>query len=168
MQTFVKKGFTLIELLVTIGILAVVAAGVVALINPGDKLRQASDAKVQSDISQLVTALQSYAAQQAGGLYPCVTGSATCPNPLGTNGLAALVPAEVQVVPAVPNGYGTSYGYLANSVTAPTAIKTYGQLQSNRNGGTPTTPRYWVWCSGAAALAKLATVPNPAYTGACQ
>ncbi|KKU96569.1 MAG: hypothetical protein UY28_C0032G0011 [Candidatus Amesbacteria bacterium GW2011_GWB1_48_13] len=35
-----KKGFTLIELLVVIGVLAVIAAGVVALINPQDKIAQ--------------------------------------------------------------------------------------------------------------------------------
>ncbi|KKU96571.1 MAG: hypothetical protein UY28_C0032G0013 [Candidatus Amesbacteria bacterium GW2011_GWB1_48_13] len=33
-----KRGFTLIELLVVIGVLAVIAAGVVALINPQDKI----------------------------------------------------------------------------------------------------------------------------------
>ncbi|KKU64644.1 MAG: hypothetical protein UX86_C0006G0012 [Candidatus Amesbacteria bacterium GW2011_GWC1_47_15] len=58
-----KKGFTLIELLVVIGVLAVIAAGVVALINPQDKIAQANDSKVINDIGQYATALQSYSAQ---------------------------------------------------------------------------------------------------------
>ncbi|OGD05250.1 hypothetical protein A2379_04575 [Candidatus Amesbacteria bacterium RIFOXYB1_FULL_47_13] len=60
-----KKGFTLIELLVTIGVLAVVAAGVIAAIDPLDKMKQGRDAKVQSDISSVATALNTFAAGQA-------------------------------------------------------------------------------------------------------
>ena len=59
------RGFTLIELLVTIGVLAVVAAGVIAAIDPLDKMKQGRDAKVQSDISSVATALNTFAAGQA-------------------------------------------------------------------------------------------------------
>ena len=60
---FFNKGFTLIELLVTIGVLAVVAAGVVALLDPRDKILQGGDSKVLSDIGQISTAAQAFAAQ---------------------------------------------------------------------------------------------------------
>lgn len=62
----IKRGFTLIELLVVIGIMAVLMAGVVALIDPVDKNNQAQDAKAQSNIAQIATALESYAATHNG------------------------------------------------------------------------------------------------------
>ncbi len=65
----VKRAFTLIELLVTIAVLAIVASGVVAIIDPQDKVRQANDAKIQSDIGQLATALQAYATSHDGVVY---------------------------------------------------------------------------------------------------
>jgi prepilin-type N-terminal cleavage/methylation domain-containing protein len=61
-----KKAFTLIELLVVIGILAVLMAGVVALIDPVDKNHQANDAVMQSLIANAATAEEAYAAQHNG------------------------------------------------------------------------------------------------------
>lgn len=116
MHNFIKKGFTLIELLVTIGILAVVAAGVVALINPQDKLRQASDAKVLNDIGQIATAVQSYAAQNATGRYPSTV---------------AELQTEINQVPAAPNGYTYTSTYDAVAPVGETFVIT-GDIQSNR------------------------------------
>lgn len=62
----IKKGFTLIELLVVIGVLAVLMAGVVALIDPVDKNRQANDAVMQSLVANAATAEEAYAAQHNG------------------------------------------------------------------------------------------------------
>ena len=50
-----RSGFTLIELLVVLGVLATVSSGVVAMIDPIDKLRQANDAKVINDVAQVAT-----------------------------------------------------------------------------------------------------------------
>jgi prepilin-type N-terminal cleavage/methylation domain-containing protein len=61
-----KKGFTLIELLVVIGVLAVLMAGVVALIDPIDKNRAANDAQMQSLVANAATAEESYAATHNG------------------------------------------------------------------------------------------------------
>jgi prepilin-type N-terminal cleavage/methylation domain-containing protein len=65
-----KRAFTLIELLVVIGILAVLMAGVVALIDPVDKNRQANDAVVQSLVANAATAEEAYAAQHNGCYSP--------------------------------------------------------------------------------------------------
>ena len=54
-----NRGFTLIELLVVIAVLGIIAAGVVTAINPLKRINQAKDTKVQNDIGQLSTALQS-------------------------------------------------------------------------------------------------------------
>ncbi len=48
-----KKGFTLIELLVVIGILAILTAAVVVVLNPAELLRQSRDAQRMSDFDAL-------------------------------------------------------------------------------------------------------------------
>ncbi len=48
-----KKGFTLIELLVVIGILAILTAAVVVVLNPAELLRQSRDAQRMSDMDAL-------------------------------------------------------------------------------------------------------------------
>lgn len=63
-----KIGFTLIELLVVMAVLAVLAAGLFAVIDPLDKIAVANDTKVISDISQIANASQTYAARN--GTYP--------------------------------------------------------------------------------------------------
>lgn len=65
----IKKGFTLIELMVVMGIMAVLAAGVVALLNPVDKINSANDATVQSGVGEAATAAQAFAARN-GGKFP--------------------------------------------------------------------------------------------------
>ncbi|OGD08880.1 hypothetical protein A2397_05955 [Candidatus Amesbacteria bacterium RIFOXYB1_FULL_44_23] len=151
-----KKGFTLIELLVVIGVLAVLMAGVVALINPQDKIRQANDSKIMSDVGQLATALQSYAAQQANGSYPSAA-----------QGLALLGTAgELQVVPTQPNG--TAYVYTpgpagcANTAGSPCTTALVGSPLTALRYTSVAASDTWVWCSasGRAALtADTATCP---------
>ncbi len=163
-----RVGFTLIELLVVIGVLAVIAAGVIALIDPTEKLRQANDVKAQNDVSQIVTALQSYAAQNSG-YYPCVAQAAGCPQGAagGSWSTAIVNSGELTVLPTAPSGY-TAYGYSANVAGGnPTAAKAWTQVFSKRNGGP--TAQYWVWCSWTGTIVNLgATAPNATYSGACQ
>lgn len=132
-----KKGFTLIELLVVIGVLAVIAAGVVALINPQDKLMQANDAKVQNDIGQVATALQSYAAQNATGAYPA-TGWAAMSTALGS-GVGGS--GELVTVPVASTG--VTYSYALNGTTA----CLHGTLRSRKYVNTPVASG---GCGGAA------------------
>jgi prepilin-type N-terminal cleavage/methylation domain-containing protein len=91
-MNIIKKGFTLIELLVVIGILAVLMAGVVALIDPVDKNRQANDARIQSLVANAATAEEAYAAQHDG----CYAAD--------WNALFAAGELKIQT-PQVPNGY---------------------------------------------------------------
>ena len=58
-----KKGFTLVELLIVIAILAVLAAAVVIVLNPGELLAQARDSQRLSDMDTLKNALTIYIAQ---------------------------------------------------------------------------------------------------------
>lgn len=139
----IKKAFTLIELLVVIGVLAVIMAGVVALINPQDKIRQANDAKIQSDIGQIATALQSAAAQSPTGIYPLTLAA------LATTG-------ELVTVPNMPSG--GAYGYTGGGTTAVVVSAALTSLKYISNVNTDT----WVWCSStgrAGAVANATTCP---------
>ncbi len=75
LKHYVNKGFTLIELLVSIGILAVLMAGVVSLIGQGPR-QSARDGRRQADLQTIASALELY--RHDNQTYP--------PN------LAALVP----------------------------------------------------------------------------
>lgn len=86
-----RKGFTLIELLVVIAILGVLAAVVLVAINPLQKIQQANDAKVKSDIGQIAQAAVAYATIH-NGAYPAAVGD------LQTAG-------ELTVTPTAPTGY---------------------------------------------------------------
>lgn len=55
-----QKGFTLIELLVVIGILGILAAALVATIDPFEQLNKANDASVENTLSEFQTALIRY------------------------------------------------------------------------------------------------------------
>jgi prepilin-type N-terminal cleavage/methylation domain-containing protein len=67
-----KKGFTLIELLVVIGILGILAAALVATIDPFEQLNKAQDANVKNSMVEYLTAnIRYYATHNA---YPWDTG----------------------------------------------------------------------------------------------
>jgi prepilin-type N-terminal cleavage/methylation domain-containing protein len=127
----IKKGFTLIELLVVIGIMAVLAAGVVALINPLEKTRQANDANAQNAIGQYATAMQSSAAQSTTGAYPILT-TAGAPSMFVTLG-------ELTAAPVLPAGY--TVNYLSDNTGSVAVV--YVQMLS---------AKYTAKCTGAAAL----------------
>lgn len=129
-----QKAFTLIELMIVIGIMAVIAAGVVATINPQQKILQARDSTSQSAVGQVATALQSSAALDSQGFYP-----------VQLNDL--LTSAELTALPALPTGAAFTYqggGTGAVSLSVP--------MQATRN---ITQGALWCWrsASGVAGFA---------------
>jgi prepilin-type N-terminal cleavage/methylation domain-containing protein len=64
-----KKGFTLVELLVVIGVLGVLAAAVVVVLNPAELLKQARDGQRLSDLSNINAALAFYASDVASPTF---------------------------------------------------------------------------------------------------
>ncbi len=75
-----EKGFTLIELLVVIGILGILAASLVATIDPFEQLKKANDTKVQNGAVEFQTAnVRYYTGQNAfpwdGSVVGCTTGA---------------------------------------------------------------------------------------------
>jgi len=55
-----SRGFTLIELLIVIGIIGVLAAGTIVLLNPLAQIQKAHDAQRKSDFSEIQKALEMY------------------------------------------------------------------------------------------------------------
>ena len=81
-----KKGFTLVELLVVIGILAILTAAVVVVLNPAELLKQSRDAQRLSDFDALRSAISLYLSTASSplfnanvsGAYTELTGGASC------------------------------------------------------------------------------------------
>jgi len=132
-----KKGFTLIELLVVMGIMAVLAAGIVVAINPADKLKAAADTGIQSSVGQAATAGVAYAARN-GGFYP--------------NDLAALVTNDDLVAP--PAGV-TLTGTGGTGAADRTGFYVYGTLTSSKYSA---TTRWLYNSSNGKTCAVAATV----------
>ena len=68
---FTRKGFTLVELLIVIALLGVLAAAVLAAINPLEQANRARDTRVRSDASQMLAAIDRYFVAQ--DKFPWVT-----------------------------------------------------------------------------------------------
>lgn len=71
MQNFVSRGFTLIELLVVIGILGILAAALIATIDPFEQLRKANDTTSRNTSSEFLSAVTRYYGSK--GAYPWST-----------------------------------------------------------------------------------------------
>lgn len=63
-----QTGFTLIELIVVIGVIAILSAMIIAILNPLEQFAKARDSQRKSDLSQIQKALEQY--YQDTGSYP--------------------------------------------------------------------------------------------------
>ena len=63
-----KKGFTLIELLVVIGIIGILAAVVIAAVNPGRQFAEARNTQRRADLYQITNGIYQFAAEHNGDL----------------------------------------------------------------------------------------------------
>ncbi len=120
-----KRAFTLVELLVVMGVLAVLAAGLIAVLNPADRVNQANDTKILADISQVQGGAQAYAANNSGS-YP--TTAAWSQADLGTD-----LAGELTILPAAVTGRT----YVATCIA--TGCKFSVTLLSNKSISTCTT-----------------------------
>jgi len=70
-----KKGFTLIELLIVIGIIGILAAAVIVVLNPAELLAQARDGTRLSDVDSVNSAINLYIASTSSIDLTAASGS---------------------------------------------------------------------------------------------
>lgn len=102
------KGFTLIELLVVIAIIGVLAAVLVAVIDPLDKIRASADVGVINTITQAGRGNDNFAAGNSNGY-------------IGTSAEFATL-GETKSTPTQPTGY--TFGYFASTTATTNAACT--------------------------------------------
>ncbi|MGE5041357.1 MAG: type II secretion system protein [Candidatus Levyibacteriota bacterium] len=157
LMTAPKKGFTLIELVVVIAILGVLAAVLVTVIDPLDKIRAANDSGVISVMIQLGKAEDSFAANNGNRYTGANTALATAVTDLNSNG-------EIKFSSlTAPTGY--TYYYFTNPNTCTTAAKdctgyaliTTLQSKKYNPGG---VQGYYVYKDGQGCAKTSATAPT--------
>lgn len=127
MKIFKKSsGFTLIELLVVIAVIGVLAAGVIAAIDPLDKINAANDSRAQSDVGVEASSTEAYATSHSG-YYP--------------SSVADLVSSgDLKSALIAPNGYTYTYTSSPANCTAGTtctSVVITAPLKSKKFTNTP-------------------------------
>lgn len=117
-----KRGFTLIELLVSIGVLAVLSAGVISLIGPSSR-QYARDVRRQSDLNNIASALGMYRNENVG--YPTTT-QYTTENVLVVQNYISAIPVDPQ--------NGSAYVY---TPTCGASCRTFSICATMEKAGTP-------------------------------
>jgi prepilin-type N-terminal cleavage/methylation domain-containing protein len=138
LKRYANEGFTLIELLVVIGVMAVIAAGVIATINPAQKLAQARDAQIQSAVGQVAGALQAAAAVSTTGFYPAALAD-----------LTTAASAELTSLPALPTGCTVGSCVYTYTGGGTAAVSLSVPMQATRN---ITSGVLWCWRSATGAV----------------
>jgi len=90
-----QKGFTLMELLIVIGVLGILAAGLLAAIDPFEQLKKARDTNNRSAAIELLSASQRYYATH--GVLPWYTLGTYCASLTQINDTLAATTAAVPV-----------------------------------------------------------------------
>lgn len=125
---FKKSGFTLIELLIVIAIIAVLS--VIGLVAYGNFMKNSRDAKRQSDLKIIQSALEDYHADQL--YYPASLGSSlTSTGASGTKTYLNTVPTDPKPPP--------NYSYVPSPAGC-SGSTCSGYCLSAKLEGTPPTP----------------------------
>ncbi len=126
----IQKGFTLIELLIVIAVIGVLAAVVLVAIDPVDRINAANDAKAQSDMSMLGSALATYAVDNATAtdIYPTTLAGLT----------AAATGQQLRSIPTAPATCGSAtYNYVRAGAGTSETVTMSCVLKSKKYTATP-------------------------------
>lgn len=136
-------GFTLVELLITIAIIGILAGGILIGINPLEQISKAKDANKRIAVSQLVTALELYAAQN-GDKYPQeVGGSSGWITTLVNNGELKDVPSAIPAGTFPCSIEQNGYCYKTNANQTEAIVYAPLETSAHPSGTTP----YFLWSS---------------------
>lgn len=124
-----KSGFTIIELLVTVSIIALLSA--IGFVVYRSLLQQGRDAKRQSDLKSIQSALEQYRADQ--GFYPSsltFAGSSLNNCTGNPSALCTITKTYLNIIPADPTGssqycYQGSYELYAQLENPPSGAPSY-------------------------------------------
>jgi len=97
-----RAGFTLVELMVSVGILAILSAGVLALIGQGPR-QYSRDVRRQTDLEQIRSAIELYRSDNTS-YPPCSPAATGCQ--INTTNVPALTSSYILAIPTDP--YGTA------------------------------------------------------------
>lgn len=102
----VQAGFTLIELIIVIGILGVLVAAVLVLVNPLTQIRRARDAQRKNDLHQIQIALEQY--YNDHGSYPVYCDNTTVYSANSQPWISQLTSSYINSLPTDPlNTWGS-------------------------------------------------------------
>lgn len=140
-----SKGFTLIEILIVIGIIAVLAAGIIIALNPGRRFAQTRDTQRVAHLNDILKAIMSNISENQGKF---VCGGVATSLPSDTYTLIAtgtgnfdlapcLVPTYTPRLPVDPStgvwvdstNYNTGYYIWLNTTTQRIFLRANGELQ---------------------------------------
>jgi prepilin-type N-terminal cleavage/methylation domain-containing protein len=130
-----SPAFTLLELLVVIGVLGVLAGGLVMVLDPGAQIARARDAERKSDLSQLQRALELY--YDDHNVYPDTDGYMDELQSKGYVATEYLDPVESQ-----------EYRYFLDESVGGQAYRLYAHLEGKKDLQACDTDDMAVACDG--------------------
>lgn len=89
-----QKGFTLLELLIVIGIIVILSAIVVFVLNPAETLRKSRDSQRIADLATMKSAIGLYLTSVSSPLLDNASGNPTCKNGSGTDTIYYSYPSD--------------------------------------------------------------------------
>lgn len=124
-----NKGFTLIELLIVIGVLGILAAGLMAAVDPFEQLKKARDANNRNAVIELHNATTRYYATHGGLPWDDVGVGGSCVDtifgtPRGTTGIPINSAAMSACIVALEGDGELKTGFV-NAVGTAQASKVY-------------------------------------------
>lgn len=154
------KGFTLVELLVVIGVLGVLATGLLIAINPAQQLAKARDSSRKAAVQQISSAINRYITSQGKAPANKTTGGYCSNNADFLDELVAN--GELKQLPKPPSGNYCYYDYGAGNTIGALVVATLESIPDTTVAPEGSCRPFTTanWCSSTVAT-KYYCICNP-------